>query len=55
VVDNGSFDAKQFLVLPVKDRVRLCKYLAARACSGKQFVLSFSLVMDFDQNRRKTA
>ena len=31
VADNLSFDAEQFLVLPAKDRVRLCKHLAERA------------------------
>ena len=31
VADNLSFDAEQFLALPAKDRVRLCKHLAERA------------------------
>jgi hypothetical protein len=31
VTDKLTFDAEQFLALPVKDRVRLCRQLAARA------------------------
>jgi hypothetical protein len=31
VTDKPTFDAEQFLALPVKDRVRLCRQLAARA------------------------